>query len=52
MTKTISIHYCLKSPGGDYAAVTEYIKGFDGYAHVHESLWFACTNKKREHGAG
>ena len=45
MTKTISIHYCLKSPGGNYAAVAEYIKGFDGYAHVHESLWFACTNK-------
>lgn len=43
--RTISIHYCLKSPGGDYAAVTDYIKEFDGYAHVHESLWFARTSK-------
>jgi hypothetical protein len=45
MTKTISIHYCLKSPGGNYTAVTEYIKGFGTWAHVHESLWFARTNK-------
>ncbi len=45
MNKTISIHYCLKSPGGGYAAVTNYIKGLDGWAHVHESLWFARTSK-------
>jgi hypothetical protein len=45
VNKTVQIHYCLKSPGGDYAAVTEYIKGFDTWAHVHESLWFARTGK-------
>ncbi len=45
MFKTIQIHYCLKSPGGNYAAVTNYIKSFPGYAHVHESLWFVNTNK-------
>ncbi|HTA33489.1 MAG TPA: hypothetical protein VK721_08705 [Solirubrobacteraceae bacterium] len=45
MVRTIAIHYCLKSPGGDYDAVTDYIRGFDGYSHVHESLWFARTSQ-------
>ncbi len=45
VARTISIHYCLKSPGGNYAAVKDYIKGFGTWAHVHESLWFARTSK-------
>jgi hypothetical protein len=45
MTRTLQIHYCLKSPGGDYAAVGDYIKGFGTWAHVHESLWFVRTSK-------
>jgi hypothetical protein len=45
VTRTVAIHYCLKSPGGNYDVLGKYIKGFDGWAHVHESLWFARTNK-------
>jgi hypothetical protein len=45
MKRTISIHYCLKSPGGNYESVKDYIKGLGAWAHVHESLWFARTNK-------
>jgi hypothetical protein len=45
VTKTIQIHYCLKSPGGDYTAIGEYIKRLGAWAHVHESLWFAHTSK-------
>jgi hypothetical protein len=45
VAKTIQIHYCLKNPGGNYAGLTEYIKGFGAWAHVHESLWFARTTK-------
>jgi hypothetical protein len=45
MLKTLAIHYCLKSPGGNYDVLGKYIKGFDGWAHVHESLWFARTHK-------
>lgn len=41
----LQIHYCLKSPGGPYAEVSEYLKGFNAWAHVHESLWFVRTNK-------
>jgi hypothetical protein len=43
--KTVSIHYCLKSPGGNYEAIADYIKGLGTWAHVHESLWFARTEK-------
>jgi hypothetical protein len=45
MTRTIQIHYCLKSPNGNYEAISNYIKGFGTWAHVHESLWFARTSK-------
>jgi 23S rRNA pseudoU1915 N3-methylase RlmH len=43
--RTLAIHYCLKSPGGNYDAIAEYLKGFSSWAHVHESLWFINSNK-------
>ena len=43
--RALQIHYCLKSPGGDYTAVGDYIKGCGAWAHVHESLWFVSTTK-------
>lgn len=45
MKKTIQIHYCLKSPGGNYEAIGQYIKSLGAWAHVHESLWFARSSK-------
>lgn len=45
MKKTVAIHYCLKSPGGNYEAVDGYIKKLGTWAHVHESLWFVRTEK-------
>ncbi len=42
---TIQIHYYLKTPGGDYASLEEYIKGLGAWAHIHESLWLVHTSK-------
>jgi|HubBroStandDraft_2_1064218.scaffolds.fasta_scaffold174133_3 hypothetical protein len=41
----IQIHYYLKTPGGDYASLEEYIKGLGAWAHIPESLWLVHTSK-------
>ncbi len=43
--RTIQIHYLLKSPGGDYASLEEYIKSLGSWAHVRESVWFVRTSR-------
>jgi len=41
----IQINYDLKSPGGNYEAVEEYIKAFDRWDHLLKSCWVVKTSK-------
>jgi hypothetical protein len=43
--RTLQIHYKLKTPGGNYRVLEDYLKGFGAWAHVHESLWLVRANK-------
>jgi len=43
--KTLMVSYDLKTPGQKYDPIYEYLKGFDGWAHALDSLWFVRTDK-------
>jgi hypothetical protein len=45
MTRTIQINYDLVSPGRNYERLYKYLKGFDGWDHLLESLWLVRTRK-------
>ena len=45
MKKTIQINYDLQEPGRDYQPVYDYIKSFDGWCHLLESLSLVLTYK-------
>jgi hypothetical protein len=43
--RTIQINYDLSAPGRNYGRLYEYLKGFDGWDHLLESLWLVRTHK-------
>ena len=45
MKRTIQINYDLRAPGRSYQPLYEYIKSFDGWDHLLESLWLVRTRK-------
>lgn len=43
--RTIQINYDLQAPGRSYQPLYDYIKSFDGWDHLLESLWLVRTSK-------
>lgn len=38
------VSYDLHQPGKDYDDLIKFIKTSDGWAHIHESVWFVETS--------
>lgn len=45
MKRTIQINYDLQAPGRSYQPLYDYVKSFDGWDHLLESLWLVRTRK-------
>lgn len=44
--RTLQINYDLVTPGRNYQPLYDYIKGFDGWDHLLQSLWLVRTYKQ------
>jgi hypothetical protein len=43
--RCLQINYDLSAPVRNYSAVYDYLRGFNGWCHALESMWFVRTAK-------